>query len=273
MKRLLLAAIAFSAFPSPAWALGVRPVAQNIAEKGFVLEVSPQGLALNFLKVGEQITFVDISHKRDFIVYGDGALCVENDGCSGAPVSILFLKRIKPLAFDGVIPSGDGTTHLFVKTGSPQGSALYQFKLKPASAAKYSVIEIVKNRPIAAFNPSRVTVPKPIPVLIPPIVPPQVIQPVNPPQPSKVNRPQGGPIVAAEPTKTPASTAPTHIRYANAIARSMNGNVRPNSAEWGDVNSAIAILRRGGSLSTAAKRSRVSKARLSELIRRGGVEL
>jgi hypothetical protein len=132
-KRVLGLAISSVLFSSHVLASPVyrvnSEVAQGNAGNGLSVVLSPaQVVSINFSRLGEKIVSITPGDRSRFVFNASG--------------SVVSLKRIKPLNFEGEY-SGGGDTTLIITTIGPSGQRVYPVTVRFANNRPgYSVIEI-----------------------------------------------------------------------------------------------------------------------------------
>lgn len=231
MKRehfLPLFLLFFYFFPvaQTAYGIGVRRVPRETATQGYTIPVTPLGVAISFVEVGETIEYVQISPVGEITVTSNRPLCqgvtridtepsgagggfpgfgsgngVENNSNCSGPVQVLFLKRVSPIFIPGQLPSPSGTALMQVLTTGPEGSYIYQFQLVPSNKKpEFTVVNVSGRIPVAGSQ------------LLQPTAPPL---PSMPSMPSEPTRPSGEGIpnipsfgVPRPPSPPPAPSIP-----------------------------------------------------------------
>jgi hypothetical protein len=323
MKNELLGlAIASVLFSSPVLAAPVYRVDSEVAQgnvgNGLSVVLAPaQVVSINFSKMGEKIASITPGDRSRFVFNVSG--------------SVVILKRIKPLNFEGEY-SGGGDTTLIITTVGTSGQKVYPVTVRFSDRrAGYSVVEISPDggmEPIPARIPQRDRIPlTTVQAPYRPTVPAEVaILPID--DPVKVlapasNRPKTLPpppvlstpelkLEKAEPkpkvkvaiapyqesappqesfkvepkTETTVEPTPkvevaiakvepdntqkklTNHQQANAIVLGMMRS-KARYDEYRRGQDAVWLLRKGKSLSFAARRSGLSVARLQKFIELG----
>ena len=154
-------------------------VSQSQGEAGAFpqLSLSPQwGLALSFIKTGEQIQQVRVGDPSRIVTDFDTPL----EGQRGGGASVIYLRQLaQPLDLDLRLPGAarhSNQVPLSVITQSRQGLKLYQFQLSLGEATHHSAVEVVPDAlmPRPKSLPVRVEIPrevKPGELPLPPLEP------------------------------------------------------------------------------------------------------
>ncbi len=191
-------------------------VAQGNSGSGVTVVLAPgHPISINFSKLGEKIASVTPGDRSRFVFNVAG--------------SVLILKAIKPLHFDGEYSTG-GDTSIVVTTTGPSGQTVYPIAVKFGSRPAYRVVEISpdggSSAPIPAVNRRRDRIPLTTSQATPPdrpSVPAQVAilppdKPISVPEPPAKTEVKGelpAPVgneskpeakAAIEPTPTPEPT-------------------------------------------------------------------
>lgn len=176
--------------PEPVGAIGVRQFPRESAVQGISIPVTPLGVAISFVELGETVEYVHLSPVGEITVTGNRELCQglarmapseqqdspagfpglpplaesnTNNNCSG-PVQVLFVKRVAPIFVPGQLPSPSGSVLMQVLTRGSQGSYIYQFNLIPSNKRpQFTVVNIVGRQPISASQFPSVSSPPPLP--------------------------------------------------------------------------------------------------------------
>ena len=220
------------------------------------LEVAPGlGLNLNLISTGEVVKKAWIDDPSRITLSFDGNLCQpmsdnQSASCSDeAGATVVHLRQIKPIDFPALPRSKSGVTLLTLVAEGETGRKLYQFKVVPISGEpKYTTVTIVPN--------------------------PEKLTPVAPVAPVGLQAPT--PTAATANTKVDNSQQPRQAiinanaaSYGLAIARSRRQIMLSKSAEYKTQN-AIALIRQGKSIESAAVDADVPVALLRQLIILGG---
>lgn len=152
-NKLLGLAIASVLFSSPVLAAPVYRVDAEVAQgnvgNGLSVVLAPaQVVSINFSKMGEKIASITSGDRSRFVFNVSG--------------SVVILKRIKPLNFEGEY-SGGGDTTLIITTVGASGQKVYPVTVRFSDRrAGYSVVEISPDggmEPIPARIPQRDRIP------------------------------------------------------------------------------------------------------------------
>jgi hypothetical protein len=124
-------------------------VAQGNSGSGVTVVLAPgHPISINFSKLGEKIASVTPGDRSRFVFNVAG--------------SVLILKSIKPLRFEGEYSTG-GDTSIVVTTTGPSGQTVYPIAVKFGSRPAYRVVEISPDggstSPIPAVNRDRNRIP------------------------------------------------------------------------------------------------------------------
>ncbi len=335
-NKLLGLAISSVLFSSPVLASPVYRVDSEVAQgnvgNGLSVVLAPaQVVSINFSKMGEKIASITSGDRSRFVFNVSG--------------SVVILKRIKPLNFEGEY-SGGGDTTLIITTVGASGQKVYPVTVRFSDRrAGYSVVEISPDggmEPIPARIPQRNRIPlttvqapyrptipaevailpidDPVKVLAPSsnrsetLPPPPVVvespklEPKSQPQTIAKVEPKPDPKVEPKPKRKTAIAAPqesaplqesvkveptpkvevaiaapqesakvepdtpqkklTNHQQANAIVLGMMRS-KARYDEYRKGQDAVWLLRKGKSLSVAARRSGLSVARLQKFIELG----
>jgi hypothetical protein len=152
-NKLLGLAIASALFSSPVLAAPVYRVDAEVAQgnvgNGLSVVLAPaQVVSINFSKMGEKIASITPGDRSRFVFNATG--------------SVVHLKRIKPLNFEGEY-SGGGDTTLIITTVGASGQKVYPVTVRFSDRRPgYSVVEISPDggvEPIPARIPQRNKIP------------------------------------------------------------------------------------------------------------------
>ena len=127
------------------------------------LPLSPQwGLALSFIKTGEQIQQVRVGDPSRIVTDFDTPL----EGRRGGGASVIYLRQLaQPLDLDLRLPGAarhSNQVPLSVITQSSQGLNFYQFQLSLGEATQHSAVEVVPDAlmPRPKSLPVRIEIPR-----------------------------------------------------------------------------------------------------------------
>ena len=170
-------------------------VSQSQGDDGALpkLPISPHwGLALSFIKTGEQIQQVRVGDPSRIVTAFDSPL----EGQQGGGASVIYLRELsQPLDMDLRLPGAarhSNQVPLTVITQSRQGLNFYQFQLSLGEATEHSAVEVVPDAlmPRPQRPPVRVEIRRdikpgelPVPPLEPTEAKPIRLKPVVSPQP------------------------------------------------------------------------------------------
>lgn len=142
------------------------------------LPLSPQwGLALSFIKTGEQIQQVRVGDPSRIVTDFDTPL---DGGRRGGGANVIYLRQLaQPLDLDLRLPGAarhSNQVPLSVITQSSKGLNLYQFQLSLGEATHHSAVEVVPDRlmPRPQRQPVQLDLPENIPpgtLPLPPLEP------------------------------------------------------------------------------------------------------
>ena len=140
MKHLIIKLALASSFllPFPAMASGTRRIstsdAQGLNGKTLQLSIySGYDLTIDFLGLNEIIVDATLADPSNFVFNGlVGNLCPKfaSVDCQGNGSRLIRIRQIKPINFQNITRSADGSTTLTLVTQSPQGYKVYKFILK-----------------------------------------------------------------------------------------------------------------------------------------------
>jgi hypothetical protein len=207
-NKLLGLAFASVLFSSPVLAAPVYRVDAEVAQgnvgNGLSVVLAPaQVVSINFSKMGEKIASITPGDRSRFVFNVSG--------------SVVILKRIKPLNFEGEY-SGGGDTTLIITTVGASGQKVYPVTVRFSDRrAGYSVVEISPDggmEPIPARVPQRDKIPlTTVQAPYRPTVPAEVaILPIDDPVKVLASRPETlppPPVVVESPKLEPKSQPQT----------------------------------------------------------------
>ncbi len=140
MKNLVIKLALVSSFllPVPAVASGTRSIstsdAQGVNGKTLQLLIHPgYDLTIDFLGLNEIIVDATLADPSNFVFNGlVGNLCPKfaSTQCEGNGSRLIRIRQIKPINFEHITRSADGSTTLTLVTQSQQGFKVYKFILK-----------------------------------------------------------------------------------------------------------------------------------------------
>lgn len=211
-----------------------------------------QGLNVNLISTGEVVKKAWIDDPSRITLSFDGNLCQpmsdnQPASCSDeAGATVVHLRQIKPINFPALPRSKSGVTLLTLVAEGATGRKLYQFKVVPiAGEPKYTTVTIVP-------NPEKLT----------PVAPARLQTPTPTAADSKTKVDNSQQAQQAIINANAAS-------YGLAIARSRRQIMLSLSAESRTQN-AIALIRQGKTIESAALDADVPVALLKQLIILGG---
>jgi hypothetical protein len=284
MKKILVLAVMFSIHTTQALAIPIRVVySQDIDSSSVELKIAKgYGLTLDFMATGETIKQVWIGDPSRFAFTSNGNLCPlgSERNCEGGKATVLFIRQIKPISFPNVTNSSDGSTQITVLTNQKQ----YQFKLvavsgkpsytsliiKPESEKPEPMLRNIPLSPVPTNTPQLTTVSQP-----------RTLESVKSPQLTIVSQPR-----TLESVKSPqltivsrtAKSVGTSLQRndANALAYGLliakyKGQIRQNSPKWNQIQTAIALLRKGKSRRDSARISGTKISVIEQLIKWGQI--
>ncbi|MFN6562420.1 MAG: hypothetical protein RMY28_021875 [Nostoc sp. ChiSLP01] len=250
MRKVLALVTILSVYTTQALAIPARVVySQDIESSSVELKVAKgYGLTLNFIATGETIKQVWIGDPSRFAFTSNGNLCSKGDerNCEGDKATVLFLRQIKPITFPNMTSSSDGSTQITIITNQKQ----YQFKLVATDKQPSYTSLVIKPESEKPVPLPRKTSPRTIPENIPEIL--------------TISR-------TAKPVGTSLQRNDANALVYGLLVAKQQGQIQEKSRAWNQIQTAIALLRKGKSREDSARLSGIKISVIEQLIQQGKI--